>query len=150
MNPDNGLFQIVYTSELCGDPTLRDDVLQSISRCSQRNNPSNRVTGAMLVVGMRVIQVLEGPLSSLEPLLERIQTDNRHDAMEELYRSSSTVRAFPDWVMRVGAVDASAPDADKIRIILDAYRHTFRFDLKDYVDIAHRQLGIRRAAAGSI
>ena len=143
MSPRDDLFQIVYTSELAVPPAERDSVLQAISLCSQRNNPEQEITGAMLVVGMRVIQVLEGPLASLTKLLERIKTDNRHQAMEELYRDTSSERAFPDWVMRVGAVEANAPDADKIRIILDAYRHTFRFELKDYVDIAHRQLGIR-------
>ena len=77
------------------------------------------------------------------PALEREHSlKTISDASQRNNPGRGVTGAFADWAMRVGALDASAPDADRIRIILDAYGRTFKFELREYVEIAHRQLGL--------
>ena len=139
---NGGLFQLVYTSELTMPMDERDAELASIESSAQRNNPAAGVTGALLVVGRRVIQVLEGDESAVMRLLEKIDQDPRHTKVEKIYGQMADVRAFPEWSMCVGAVDADSPGAEEVRIILDAYGRAYHFDIQEYVDIARRQLGI--------
>ena len=68
MGTDTSLLQIVYTSTLTVPALEREHSLKTISDASQRNNPGRGVTGAMLVVGMRVIQALEGPATAALPV----------------------------------------------------------------------------------
>ncbi len=135
-------FQIVYTSVLTADADSRDDVLRDIERTSQRNNAQVGVTGALLVAGHRVVQLLEGDEGCVREILARIEADDRHAEVQRLAEVPEAARSFAQWSMGVRWVAAESPTAAALEGLLAAYRSAFRFDLEDFANIVRDAFGI--------
>ncbi len=105
------LFRLVYvsrnTSREEGEGV--EDAAGRILRSSRRNNPTCRVTGALLYNGDCFAQVLEGPLPEVEQVFERIQCDRRHADVTVLDAGPVPRREFAAWAMAsVGVVPEDA------------------------------------------
>ena len=135
-------FQIVYTSVLTADAASHDDVLREIERTSQRNNAQVGVTGALLVAGHRVVQLLEGDEGCVREILARIEADNRHAEVHRLAEVPEAARSFAGWSMGVRRVATESPTATALEDLLAAYRSAFRFDLEDFANIVRDAFGI--------
>jgi hypothetical protein len=95
------LYRLVYvsTNEITGDLTeVRREIDRILSVARDRNAAAG-VTGALLFNGGRFAQVLEGPMSSVERIFERIQVDLRHSAVNVLDFRPIAVRWFSEWSM---------------------------------------------------
>lgn len=90
--------QLVYISRANAPIESPMDVAD-ILEVSSRNNPTLQVTGVLAYCDDRFIQLLEGPSTSLDTLLERLAADDRHSDLEVLDRTPVTERAFADWAM---------------------------------------------------
>lgn len=76
-------------------PMTRDEI-DDIVRVSARNNPSRRVTGAMMASGSIFFQIIEGPEASVDELLEVIRNDPRHvDFVCLGVQEACSTRLFP-------------------------------------------------------
>ena len=128
-------FQIVYTSVLTADAASHDDVLREIARTSQRNNAHVGVTGALLVAGNRVVQLLEGDEAAVREVLARIEADGRHTDIQRLTEVPEGKPSFAQWSMGVRRVAAESPTAEALDALLRAYQSAFRFDLQDFAKI---------------
>lgn len=89
--------QLFYSSQMSEvfDGTVLDDVLT----VSQLNNERRGVTGALVIDGDRIVQVLEGVPEVLDPLYDLISRDPRHRDLTVLLRRSVETRQFPNWSM---------------------------------------------------
>ncbi len=98
---ETSLFRIVYCSRnLIG--VSGEDQQREIHRILDKARSKNRdlsVTGALLYNDGFFAQVLEGPLTSIQQVFEKIQRDNRHGDITALESSPIVARDFPDWSM---------------------------------------------------
>jgi hypothetical protein len=105
------LYALVYYSRnrVAKEPAALADEIQSILAASRRNNERAGVTGALMFNAGCFGQVLEGSLTAVEAVFERIQQDPRHGDVSLLGISRQDGRSFENWSM--GFVGASIDDA---------------------------------------
>ena len=60
-------------------------------------NAANDITGALLFTGTHFVQVLEGPAGALDPLLVKLNADNRHESLIIMRLAPPTKRRFAGW-----------------------------------------------------
>jgi hypothetical protein len=75
------------------------DELARISRESSIRNKRRHISGFMVVTGGVVVQVLEGKERVLEPLIEKIKADPRHERVQIVYNTPIAAHNFPNWSM---------------------------------------------------
>lgn len=102
------MHQLIYSS--IARPGLSPDDVFRIVEQSARNNPSADLTGFLLFQRGRFLQLVEGPLMSLEMLLTRLARDDRHQNLTVLSRLPVAQRSFPRWRMRRVGTDLDAFD----------------------------------------
>ena len=90
-----GLHQLVYISQITAD----DSVLNSIHSHAVRNNTARTVTGMLLFVQGRFLQVLEGDRKDVHHTIEKIKEDSRHDHVTLLLDKPIEERNFSHWNM---------------------------------------------------
>ncbi len=73
--------------------------LEAILEDARAGNEARNVTGALVYADGVFLQVLEGEREVLEPLVESIRSDKRHDSMKVFHSREVTRRAFDDWRM---------------------------------------------------
>lgn len=86
------LSTLIYRSRARGD--IDQASLASIVKQAQIYNARMQVSGILVFDGHQFLQVLEGPLSSVEALFARISQDERHDFVVELMRDYAPRRHF--------------------------------------------------------
>jgi hypothetical protein len=99
MNAD--LYSLVYCSRnrIAGNPAAVTLELENILELARANNAAAAVTGALLYNSGTFAQALEGPLSSVERIFEKIQRDARHSEVLVLHMGPAQERLFPAWSM---------------------------------------------------
>jgi hypothetical protein len=95
MNED--LFQLIYTSEAAEG--LTESGLEKILAHSRQKNALLDITGILLHSNGRFIQVLEGSCEAVLHLYERIQADQRHEAVRVFSKRHVLEREFAEWSM---------------------------------------------------
>lgn len=101
------LATLIYRSRLhyALDPS---QLTQLAHRASLRNTELN-VTGVLLFDGMQFMQVLEGPVSAVNAVFERINRDPRHGEVVELMRDFAPNRRFLDHGLVLFDLRANKP-----------------------------------------
>jgi len=95
--PSATLRQVVYISYVSGDIDPVD--FRRILDKSRLNNRQASVTGLLLCDGRQFLQALEGPLTDVEVVFERIRTDPRHNGIAILSSRDVAHREFGNWTM---------------------------------------------------
>lgn len=108
------LRQIVYISTAAG---IDSAAIASILESCQRNNAERAVTGLLLYNGRNFLQLLEGDVTDLSWVLNRIEADSRHNGVSIIEDLAVEERACPDWLMRHIRI---ADDVSARRDALDA------------------------------
>jgi len=90
---------LIYISAAKGklDNTQIDDIRST----SLRNNERDNITGILLYGEGGFIQVLEGVPEDLTKTFARIQRDDRHQGIIELFRQPIITRSFGKWHMGI-------------------------------------------------
>jgi CheY-like chemotaxis protein len=91
------LRRVLYLSR--ARRVLRTRELLSMCGRFSAANARVHITGALLAVGDRYLQVIEGETTAIEMLLRRIAQDPRHGDMAILFDERSRQRLFADWNM---------------------------------------------------
>lgn len=94
----NTLIRLVYRSDALID-TADPAGLTDIFRSANRNNPRFGITGALVATAQKFMQVLEGRRGPVHTLLNTIEADPRHQALQVLGELQFQDRLFPEWVM---------------------------------------------------
>ena len=97
------LTQLIYVS--AAKNLFNPAELRELLRLARIKNQRLGVTGMLLYHEGSFLQVLEGPLSAVEPLLETMNHDKRHQKVMLLLRREIEARNFADWKM--GFVDVA-------------------------------------------
>ena len=97
MDDARGLYHLVYASAAAPGFGLAD--LDAILTVAREHNGRHDVSGMLLFQGESFLQVLEGRIDVLDPLMERIRTDPRHTRAVILLREPIGRRSFSDWTM---------------------------------------------------
>ena len=92
------MHQIIYTSEAAQG--LSSDEVFRIVEQSARNNPGRDITGFLIFRDGRFLQLIEGPLSKLENLLDALRSDPRHHSLKIVDQCAIANRSFGRWRMR--------------------------------------------------
>ncbi len=88
---------LVYTSRPTG--TWTPSTLTAMGDAAGRKNSGLSVTGRLLMVEERFIQVLEGPAGAVSALFAAIREDTRHTDIRTVLDTRVTRRAFEGWAM---------------------------------------------------
>lgn len=109
--------QLVYISQ--ATRKMSADELTSILRTAKENNQSIDVTGSLFYNGGWFLQVLEGPLATLNKLYHKIEQDPRHKNSRILYNEPAKFRTFTRWSMNMTNLDDRQADkyAELIEVI---------------------------------
>lgn len=91
--------QLVYISQATKKLSLEE--LNSILTTAKKNNEPIDVTGSLFYNGGWFLQVLEGPLATLNKLYHKIEKDTRHKNSRILYNEQATFRTFSRWTMNM-------------------------------------------------
>lgn len=91
--------RLVYVSKM-GHP-LADVELQIILGQAQIRNRRLDITGLLVVSGRYFCQTLEGRMSALEDVMQRVQRDPRHQDIRILTTDTTPRRRFPVWAMHL-------------------------------------------------
>lgn len=97
MPSPSSLFRLVYQSQ--ATPLFDAAALEVLLRKARTHNQMHHLTGLLLYVKGRFLQVLEGPEPALSRLYGLIQQDPRHTQVQTLAYEPVVARAFPDWRM---------------------------------------------------
>ncbi|MBT8153742.1 BLUF domain-containing protein [Epibacterium ulvae] len=87
---------------------------------AQARNAKAGLTGMLVLLQSRFLQVLEGPENALAQCYGRIQQDKRHSHMQLLQSTPITQRAFPDWKMSLFHPEQLPEQAKDAALSIDA------------------------------
>lgn len=90
---------IVYQSRslLPTDGISARNALSDLVSQARRNNERDAITGALLVFGDRIVQVLEGDRHAVLDAFSRITADRRHRDVTVLHFGRMPARRFASW-----------------------------------------------------
>ncbi|MBF6057043.1 MULTISPECIES: BLUF domain-containing protein [Thiomicrorhabdus] len=99
MSADNheNLIHLIYISS--SKQVLPQSEIDGILQSSRRNNGEMDVSGMLLYADNTFFQVLEGELSKVEALYDKISADPRHLRVMKLIQEPIEERDFADWTM---------------------------------------------------
>ncbi|MFK7816430.1 MAG: BLUF domain-containing protein [Gammaproteobacteria bacterium] len=106
----DNIFQLVYIS--AANKEFSEQELQELLEKARVNNESLNVSGMLLFHQGSFIQALEGPLSAVESLYNKISEDKRHTETRVLFRGELEERNFESWSM--GFYRSSQSDSENI------------------------------------
>ncbi|HVT88123.1 MAG TPA: BLUF domain-containing protein [Tepidisphaeraceae bacterium] len=117
------LAQLIYVSRRNKAVTI--DEIHSIVEASKTNNALRNITGMLLCHGYNLMQILEGELSQIVPLFEKIRQDRRHSEVRCLLCKNINKRMFPEWGMALANLDSNAVvDHDRLAGLVEEIRLT--------------------------
>jgi hypothetical protein len=91
------MYHLVYTSHARAPYTQED--LIDLLRQSRNYNVQHNITGMLLYLNGKFIQVLEGDKEEVVALYERICQNPRHLRVMKVMEGNSRARLFKDWSM---------------------------------------------------
>lgn len=103
IDPDttDPLWRLLYTSRnTC--PIIAEQGYEAVARLAEHSaerNSQSGVTGCLLFIEGQFVQVLEGGLSEVEQIFERICCDLRHTNVALIDLVAVPNRFFPHWKM---------------------------------------------------
>ncbi|SFL90412.1 BLUF domain-containing protein [Rugamonas rubra] len=111
--------QLVYVSQSTRKMSSED--LNEIQRSAKNNNQHIDVTGSLFYNGGWFLQVLEGPLETLNALYKKIEKDPRHKNSRILYNEPAKFRTFTRWSMNMTNLEHRQADKyDQLVEVIDA------------------------------
>lgn len=102
------LAQLFYVSKR--SPKCSDEDIEKILQVSVENNAKKNITGVLLYSKEKFLQCIEGELSHLLALYDKIKLDSRHSEAIMLGLVPVKERNFPSWQMAGKSVDLNKVD----------------------------------------
>lgn len=91
------MYHLVYTSH-AAKPLSEADLIELLKECRSFNR-EHGITGMLLYIQGKFIQVLEGSKDEVIQLFDHIATDPRHTRVAVISEGDSPHRIFKDWSM---------------------------------------------------
>ncbi|MFD2937338.1 BLUF domain-containing protein [Spirosoma flavum] len=106
---------IVYVSSSV--ELLREVDLSTLLLQSRQDNALAGITGVLLCLNGRIIQVLEGNQEAIEALYNRIKQDRRHTNVTTMFSHPIKQRLFASWSM--GYETLTARQLEEITVVVN-------------------------------
>lgn len=90
-------YCLTYFSSAVSSTT--EPVIVEIVNLSREKNARLGITGVLLYINGRIVQVLEGQQQAVENLYESIKADPRHTDVRTVISQPITKRSFSHWYM---------------------------------------------------
>jgi hypothetical protein len=90
-------LQLAYLSRAT-EPFEEDQLFQLIDH-SQKNNKAQALSGMLVYNSGYFLQLLEGPETSVETLMGKINRDPRHVEIKRVFERRDAQRIFGSWYM---------------------------------------------------
>jgi hypothetical protein len=90
-------YQIIYVSE--SSMPMQLDALEDLLEEAQAGNAEDGITGALVYVEQRFLQILEGDQDTVLDLMARIRRDVRHESVTILQQRDIPAAVFGGWTM---------------------------------------------------
>ncbi len=97
------VFGLAYSSRAV--TTFCEDSLLSLADGASARNQQLDITGYLYFRDGFFMQYLEGPQTTVEALMTKIQKDPRHQILSTIALPSNQKRVFPHWYMRYLGAD---------------------------------------------
>ncbi len=97
------MYHLVYISY--ASRSLRENDLLDILDKSRLNNKKYGITGMLVYLHEKFIQVLEGEYDAVNKVYEEIKKDLRHRKVTTVLEGNSEQRIFKDWSMGFKKLD---------------------------------------------
>jgi hypothetical protein len=108
------MIQVTYVSRV-STPLSGEQLLALLLQC-RTNNAKSDITGMLLYGNGTFLQTLEGDEGVIDPLMEHIWQDNRHEDIRLLSRRTIESRQYADWTMGFAQVtDAALQDVEGLK-----------------------------------
>ena len=91
------MYHLVYTSHATR-PFSEEELIALLTECREFNR-AHGITGMLLYIQGKFIQVLEGSQHEVTALFDRIAGDRRHQRVAVVLEGDSEHRHFKDWSM---------------------------------------------------
>jgi hypothetical protein len=103
------LHYLLYVSY--AKKSFSEEELKQLLTTSVGNNKKLNITGMLLYVEGKFIQLLEGPEDNVRELYATIVDDDRHTKVSTIMEGPSSERIFPDWQMALKVIDITEFEA---------------------------------------
>lgn len=94
---NNEINRLIYISISCLRPGRARTDVKEIARASSVKNRLMGVTGALILADRYFAQIIEGRESSVQCLMESIQSDTRHQDVKIIFHKIVPGRQFENW-----------------------------------------------------
>ncbi len=91
------MYFLVYVSH--SNRKWEEQELEKLLHKARANNSNNGISGMLLFLQERFIQVLEGDKKKVDDLYETIKVDSRHRSVSILLQGEMDQRIFSNWTM---------------------------------------------------
>lgn len=118
------MYHLVYISY--ASRPLREDDLLDILNTSRLNNKKYGITGMLVYLREKFIQVLEGEYEAVNKVYKEIKSDLRHRKVTTVLEGNTEQRIFKEWSMGFKKLDGQQFEE------LSGYR-----DPEDFFNSAH-------------
>ncbi len=112
------MHRLIYLSQTTR-PMTSMETGRLIAKAQEKNAKAG-LTGMLVLLQSRFLQVLEGPETALTQCYGRIQQDKRHSHMQLLNSTPIHSRAFPDWKMSLFHPEQLPEHAKEAALSIDA------------------------------
>jgi hypothetical protein len=118
------MIRVTYVSHI-SEPLSSKQLLALLLQC-RTNNAKQGITGMLIYGNGTFLQTLEGDENVIDPLMEEISKDGRHENIRLLTRRPIESRQYADWNMGFAQVtDQALKDVDGLK---DFAAEDFTFD----------------------
>lgn len=118
------MIQVTYASCVSA-PLSREQLLALLLQC-RTNNAERGITGMLLYGRGTFLQTIEGDEAVVDPLVEQIWKDDRHQDVRLLGRQVVTERQYADWSM--GFAEITDQSLQRVEGLKDFTADDFTFD----------------------
>jgi hypothetical protein len=118
------MIQVTYISHV-SEPLSSEQLLALLLQC-RTQNAERGITGMLIYGNCTFLQTIEGDEDVIDPLMEKISKDGRHEDIRLLTRRSIESRQYADWSMGFAQVtDEGLKDVQGLK---DFAAEDFTFD----------------------
>ncbi len=107
---ESNVKSVLYVSRASLPPEDARRGVEILVQQARRRNETLEITGALAFTGVHFAQLLEGPPTSIDAVMESICRDDRHHSLRSFEEPEATRRRFPRWSL---AYDGSATYVDR-------------------------------------
>lgn len=126
---------VSYASE-----SLTDKDLNQLLKNSRKNNENRGITGMLLYIDGKFIQVLEGAKDDINRMYDVILTDPRHKKVSKIIEGQSLHRNFEEWTMGFKSMSVNTTDKESGFCEIEKYFKNLEIDESSHVTLIFLRL----------